>query len=47
MWSNRGRLQWENISDYNEHNTMGMMTGLKLGLWGTIILDLSPGFTTF
>ena len=38
--------------DYNEHNSMGRMAGLKLwntkdGFWNTIILDSNPGSSTF
>lgn len=33
--------------DYDKHNSLGMMAGLKFGLWNTIIMDPKPGPTTF
>lgn len=33
--------------DYNEHNSMGIMADLKLGLWDVRILGSNPGSTTF
>ena len=35
----------KSFKGYNEHNSMGRMTGLKF--WNTIILDSNPGSTTF
>lgn len=37
----------KNFRDYNEHNSMGIMASLKLGLWDVRILDSNPGFTFY